>query len=67
MCCLGSHVWDADGNELIEYGMGLRAVGLGHAYPSVIDAVRNSLDLCTNFTRPSQVDRKQSARSDSAP
>ena len=29
---LGSHVWDADGNEFIEYGMGLRAVGLGHAF-----------------------------------
>ena len=53
---LGSHVWDADGNEFIEYGMGLRAVGLGHAYPSVIDAVRNSLDLGTNFTRPSQIE-----------
>jgi hypothetical protein len=24
---LGCHVWDADGNEFIEYGMGLRAVG----------------------------------------
>ena len=29
----GCHVWDADGNEYIEYGMGNRAVGLGHAYP----------------------------------
>ena len=53
---LGSHVWDADGNEFIEYGMGLRAVGLGHAYPQVVDAVRNSLDLGTNFTRPAQVE-----------
>ena len=26
-------MWDADGNEFIEYGMGLRAVTLGHAYP----------------------------------
>ena len=25
--------WDVDGNEFIEYGMGLRAVTLGHAYP----------------------------------
>ena len=49
---LGSHVWDADGNEFIEYGMGLRAVALGHAYPSVVDAVRGSLDLGTNFTPP---------------
>jgi glutamate-1-semialdehyde 2,1-aminomutase len=49
----GCHVWDADGNEFIEYGMGLRAVTLGHAYPPVVEAVRASLSLGTNFTRPS--------------
>ncbi len=38
----GSHVWDVDGNEFIEYGAGLRAVSLGHAYPSVIEAVQRS-------------------------
>ena len=27
----GCRVWDTDGNEFIEYGMGLRAVTLGHA------------------------------------
>ena len=32
----GSHVWDADGNEFIEYGMGLRSVTLGHAYPAAV-------------------------------
>ena len=36
----GCHVWDLDGNEYVEYGMGLRAVTLGHAYPAVVDAVR---------------------------
>lgn len=49
----GCHVWDVDGNEFIEYGMGLRAVTLGHAYPPVVAAVRESLELGTNFTRPS--------------
>jgi glutamate-1-semialdehyde 2,1-aminomutase len=48
----GCHVWDVDGNEFIEYGMGSRAVILGHAYPRVIEAVRASLELGTNFTRP---------------
>lgn len=52
----GSHVWDADGNEFIEYGMGLRAVGLGHAYRPVIEAVRDSLELGTNFTRPATIE-----------
>lgn len=48
----GCHVWDVDGNEFIEYGMGLRAVTLGHAYPAIVDAVKASLDRGTNFTRP---------------
>ena len=49
----GCHAWDADGNEFIEYGMGSRAVTLGHAYPAVVDAVQKSLSLGTNYTRPS--------------
>jgi len=48
----GCHVWDVDGNEFIEYGMGLRAVTLGHAYGPVVHAVRRSLERGTNFTRP---------------
>lgn len=52
----GCHVWDADGNEFIEYGMGLRAVTLGHAYPPVVEAVRKSLPLGTNFTRPAAIE-----------
>src|SRR5450432_4256430 len=52
----GCHVWDVDGNEFIEYGMGLRAVTLGHAYPAVVEAVRDSLALGTNFTRPSAIE-----------
>lgn len=47
----GCHVWDADGNKYIEYGMGNRAVGLGHAYPSVVAAARAALGDGCNFTR----------------
>lgn len=49
----GCHVWDLDGNEYIEYGMGLRSVALGHAFPSVIGPVREELERGCNFTRPS--------------
>lgn len=52
----GCHAWDADGNEFIEYGMGLRAVTLGHAFPAVVEAVRDSLALGTNFSRPSTLE-----------
>ena len=50
---LGARVWDADGNEFVEYGMGLRAVTLGHAYGPVVDAVRDVLSRGVSFTRPS--------------
>jgi glutamate-1-semialdehyde 2,1-aminomutase len=52
----GCHVWDLDGNEYIEYGMGLRSVTLGHAYQPVIDAAARQLPLGTNFGRPSPIE-----------
>jgi glutamate-1-semialdehyde 2,1-aminomutase/spore coat polysaccharide biosynthesis protein SpsF len=35
----GSHVFDVDGNEYIDYPMALGAILLGHAYPRVVEAV----------------------------
>ena len=35
----GSRKWDVDGNEFLEYGAGLRSVGLGHAFAPVVEAV----------------------------
>jgi len=52
----GCHVWDVDGNEFIEYGMGLRAVGLGHGYPSVVEAAHRQMLLGANFSRPSPIE-----------
>ena len=52
----GCHVWDVDGNEFIEYGMGLRAVTLGHAFAPVIAAVQRTLPSGTNFTRPARIE-----------
>ena len=52
----GCHVWDVDGNEYIEYGMGLRSVTLGHAYDSVNEAAYNQMQLGHNFVRPSPVE-----------
>ncbi len=49
----GCHVWDLDGNEFIEYGMGLRAVTLGHAYAPVMEAAYRQMLHGNNFNRPS--------------
>jgi glutamate-1-semialdehyde 2,1-aminomutase len=48
----GARVWDADGNEMLEYGMGLRAVSLGHAFAAVNDAAARQMQLGSNFSRP---------------
>lgn len=52
----GSHVWDVDGNEYIEYGMGLRSVTLGHAYPSIVEAAYQQMKLGHNFSRPGLIE-----------
>lgn len=52
----GSRVWDADGNNYIEYGAGLRSVTLGHAYPPVIEAVQRQLAFGSNFVRPATIE-----------
>jgi len=52
----GCHAWDLDGREYIEYGMGLRAVTLGHAFAPVVEAARRELGHGLNFTRPSPIE-----------
>jgi len=52
----GCHVWDLDGNEFIEYGMGLRSVTLGHAFPRVVDAAVREMQLGSNFVRPAPIE-----------
>jgi glutamate-1-semialdehyde 2,1-aminomutase len=49
----GCRVWDLEGREFVEYGSGLRAVTLGHAYPPVVEAVAQALEVGANFLRPS--------------
>lgn len=46
----GSHVWDVDGNEYIDFPMALGAVILGHNYPRVVDAIKTQLRDGISFT-----------------
>lgn len=54
----GCHAWDIDGREYIEYGMGLRAVTLGHAFAPVVEAVTRQLQHGVNFTRPAPIEQE---------
>jgi len=48
--CEGCYTF-ANGKKYIDWGMGLRSVILGHAYPAVNDAVHKAIDKGVNFTR----------------
>jgi glutamate-1-semialdehyde 2,1-aminomutase len=52
----GCRVWDVDGNEFIEYGMGNRTVGLGHAFAPVVDAAIAAMKGGCNFVRPARIE-----------
>jgi glutamate-1-semialdehyde 2,1-aminomutase len=58
----GCRVWDLDGREFLEYGMGLRSVTLGHAYPAVVEAAAAAIKQGTNFTRPSPLELEAAER-----
>lgn len=46
----GSHVWDVDGNEFIDFQMGIGPISLGYAYPRVDDAIRAQLQDGITFS-----------------
>lgn len=52
----GCRVWDVDGNEYVEWGMGLRSVTLGHGFEPVASAVAAAAADGTNFVRPSELE-----------
>ena len=54
----GAYVWDLDGNKFLDCSMGLTSVSLGHAYPPVLDAIKEELDKGVNFQRPSYIEKE---------
>src|SRR5207247_8806641 len=60
----GSHVWDVDGNEYIDFPMGLGPVSLGHGHPEVVRAVTRQLEEGTAFTlmHPLEVEMSEKIR-----
>ncbi len=39
----GSHVWDVDGNEYVDFQMAIGPLSLGYAYPAVDEAIKKQL------------------------
>jgi len=46
----GVHVWDADGNEYIDYNMGIGPLSLGYAYDKVDNAIKEQLSDGITFS-----------------
>jgi glutamate-1-semialdehyde 2,1-aminomutase len=49
---VGSHVWDLDGNEYVDFVNSLASVTLGYQDPDVTRAVRDQLELGVIFSLP---------------
>jgi glutamate-1-semialdehyde 2,1-aminomutase len=51
----GSRVWDADGNEYVDYHNGFGTMAVGHAHPKVVEAIERAASLGTHFAAPTEV------------
>lgn len=52
----GSHVWDVDGNEYIDFVNALAAITLGYNDPDVTNAVKAQLEEGTIFSLPNEIE-----------
>jgi glutamate-1-semialdehyde 2,1-aminomutase len=52
----GSHIWDIDGREYVDFVQSWGPMILGHAYEPVLDAVRKQLDRGTSYGAPTCIE-----------
>jgi len=50
----GSHIWDIDGNEYVDYHLGYGAMVVGHAHPAIVEAVQRQVRQGTHFAQPTR-------------
>jgi glutamate-1-semialdehyde 2,1-aminomutase len=48
----GARVWDVDGHEYVDFHNGFGVMAVGHANPTIGDAVKARIDLGTHFAAP---------------
>jgi glutamate-1-semialdehyde 2,1-aminomutase len=54
----GSHIWDADGNEYIDYCASWGPLILGHANDNVLNAVEKAMRNGTSFGAPTRLENE---------
>src|SRR5919197_3426326 len=50
----GSHIWDIDGNEYVDYHLGYGAMVVGHAHPAIVEALQRQVRRGTHFAQPTR-------------
>ncbi len=50
----GSHVWDIDENDYVDYHNGYGVMVMGHAHPKIVEAVQRRVELGTHFAQPTE-------------
>jgi len=58
----GARVWDIDGNRLIDWGMSLASVSIGHGHPEIVGAVCRAIQGGVNFSRPAALELEAAER-----
>lgn len=54
----GAHIWDADGNEYIDFCCSWGPLILGHAHPVVVAAIKESVERGSSFGAPTELENK---------
>ena len=52
----GSHIFDIDGNEYIDYVGSWGPLILGHAHPRIVDALKNAVERGTSYGAPTELE-----------
>src|SRR4029077_9633080 len=58
----GSHVWDADGNEYIDFMMSFGALIQGHAHPKLVEVVSQTMAQGSHFAAATSAEVKAAER-----
>lgn len=54
----GSHIWDVDGNEYIDYVGSWGPAILGHAHPKIIASLNDAIENGTSFGAPTELETR---------
>jgi len=54
----GSRIWDADGNEYIDFVGSWGPLILGHAHPAILRAMRETMKRGTSFGAPTEIETR---------